>query len=323
MKLQQLRYLKAIVSHELNISAASKSLYTTQPGISKQIGLLESELGVKIFDRKGKNLNSITDVGQQLLDESFKMLEIEEKMYAIARDFLNPEIGCLNIYTTNTIARFILPKTVRNFVKKYPEITFHIGPAYPDEHGTIIKKGHSDFSIVAQEVERDTDLIVLPAYKWSLSLILPVHHPLRKEKEITLAMISQYHLISYEAGSTGRMAQDKAFAEQGLNPTYFMTAMDVDVIKQYVSMELGIGIIASVAAANICDGKIVAIPLNKLIPECDAWICYSRNVFLQRHMYDFIESFAPHLTREVMEVVTHSTNSEIKKLSEDFTLPHY
>ncbi|MGF1875925.1 LysR substrate-binding domain-containing protein [Photobacterium frigidiphilum] len=323
MKLQQLRYLRAIVNHDLNISAASKSIYTTQPGVSKQIGLLEAELGVKIFERKGKNLNAITSIGKQIIDEGMKMLAVEERIYAISRDYLNPEGGCLNIYTTNTIARFLLPKTVEKFVKKHPDITFHIGAAHPDENGAIIKKGHSDFSIVAQDVERDKDLIVLPAYKWSLSLILPSNHPLRKEKDITLEMISKYNLISYDSGSTGKIAQDKAFAEQGINPTYFMTAMDVDVIKQYVSMDLGIGIIATIAAKQICDGDIVAIPLEGIIPDCDAWICYSRNVFLQKHMYDFIESFAPHLKQEVMEVIAHSTNNEIVKISQEFELPRY
>ncbi|WP_028862248.1 LysR substrate-binding domain-containing protein [Psychromonas aquimarina] len=323
MKLQQLKYLKAIVNNNLNISSASKSLFTAQPGVSKQIGLLESELGLKIFERKGKNLHSITPIGQKLINEAFKILEIQENMHAMARDFLNPEEGCLNIYTTNSIARFLLPATVDHFVKKHPNISFHIGSAHPDEKGAVLKKGQSDFSIVAQEVELDTDMIILPAYKWSLSLIIPADHPLKDEKDITLEKISEYNLISYESGSTGRVAQDKAFAEKGITPTYFMTAMDINVIKQYVSMGLGVGIIAKVAADNICDQDVVAISIENLIPSSYAWICYSRNVFLQKYMYDFIEHFAPHLTREVMESISSLTTKEIVKMSQSFDLPNY
>ncbi|WP_257797866.1 LysR substrate-binding domain-containing protein [Psychromonas sp. CD1] len=323
VKLKQLHYLKAILNHDLNISSASKSLFATQPGVSKQIALLEEELGVKFFERKGKNLNSVTDIGQKLLDEAFKILELEEKMYSIVRDHLNPQSGCLNIYTTNTIARFLLPKTVNYFINKYPEISLHVGAAHPDENGAIIKKGHSDFSIVAQKVERDRELIVLPAYKWSLSLILPIGHPLCKESEINLEKISQYPLISYEVGSTGRIVQDTAFSARGLKPNYIMTMMDVDVIKKYVGMNIGIGIVASIAALNICDKNIMSISLNGVFSHCDAWICYSRNVFLQKHMYDFIESFSPHLTKTVLQEIAHSSYDEIFLLSKEFKLPIY
>ncbi|AGH82508.1 transcriptional regulator CysB-like protein [Psychromonas sp. CNPT3] len=323
MKLKQLHYLKAIINHDLNISSASKSLFATQPGVSKQIALLEEELGVKIFDRKGKNLNAVTDIGKKLLDESFKMLELEANMYAMVREHLDPRSGCLNIYTTNTIARFLLPKTVNYFIKKYPEISLHVGAAHPDENGAIIKKGHSDFSIVAQKVERDSELIVLPAYKWSLSLILPAKHPLCNESEISLEKISQYSIISYEVGSTGRIVQDQAFAEKGLKANYVMTVMDVDVIKKYVSMDIGIGIVASIAALNICDEEIVSIPLEGIFSHCDAWICYSRNVFLQKYMYDFIESFSPHLTKTVMQKIAHSSHNEIIEISKKFQLPNY
>ena len=323
MKLQQLKYLKAIIQSELNVSAASHVLYTSQPGISKQIALLEQELGVKIFNRKGKNLNEVTDIGRKIIEESNRIIDIEEKIRAIVRDHINPESGGLNIYTTNTIARFLLPNTIESFVKKYPNVTFHVGTANPDENGAIIKKGHSDFSIVAQEVERTKDLIVLPAYKWSQSLILPPNHPLCKEKNITLEMIGKYKLISYEDGSTGRISQDEAFKKAGIEPIYFMTVMDTDVIKKYVSMGFGIGIVATIAADNICDDEIVAIPLKSILPYCDAWICYSRSVYLQNYMYDFIESFAPHLTKEIMEGVGRLTSKELFKLKNNFDLPRY
>lgn len=323
MKLQQLRYLDAIVKHDLNISLASKSLFTTQPGVSKQIGLLESELGLKIFERKGKHLNSITPAGQLIIDEAAKMLELEKKIQAISKTFVNPDDGCLNIYTTNTIARFLLPETVNKFVRKYPQITFHIGAVQPDKDGSLIKKGHSDFSIVAQDVKPESDLIILPAYKWGLSLVVPKDHPLTKISQVSLEDIAKYPLISYETGSTGKLTQEKAFAEAELDPSYFMTVMDVDVILKYVNMGFGIGIVARVAAKNIHDENLVSIDLEGLMPACNAWICFSRNIFLQRHTYDFIENFCPHLTREVMEKIVTYTDLEIQELSQNFVLPEH
>ncbi|MBD1571724.1 LysR family transcriptional regulator [Vibrio sp. S17_S38] len=322
MKLQQLKYLSAIVKNDLNISLASQSLFTTQPGVSKQIGLLESELGLKIFERKGKHLNSITPEGKLILNEVEKMLEIESKILEISKTFVNPDNGCLNIYTTNTIARFILPDTVNKFVKRYPQITFHIGSVQPDKNGSLIPKGHSDFSIVAQDVKPESNAIILPAYLWRMSLVVPKNHPLATKSKVTLDDISQYPIISYEAGSTGKLVQEKAFSERGLTPHYFMTVMDVDVILKYVNLNFGVGIVASVAANNIHDDNIVTIDIDEL-PSCSAWICFSRNIFLQRHTYDFIEHFCPHLTRETMEKIVVMNDLEIKKLAENFVLPEY
>lgn len=323
MKLQQLKYLDAIVKNDLNISLASKSLFTTQPGVSKQIGLLESELGLKIFERKGKHLNAVTPAGQLIINEAAKILEIEQKIQAISKTFVNPDDGCLNIYTTNTIARFLLPETVNKFVKKYPNITFHIGSVQPDKDGSLIRKGHSDFSIVAQDVKPESDLIILPAYLWGLSLVVPKDHPLAKKTDLSLEDISQYALISYETGSTGKLVQESAFLAENLNPSYFMTVMDVDVILKYVNMGFGVGIVARVAADNIHDENVVRIDVSSLFPLCNAWICFSRNIFLQRHTYDFIEHFCPHLTREVMENIVNLNDIEIQALSKTFVLPEY
>ncbi|MDV5168203.1 LysR substrate-binding domain-containing protein [Photobacterium rosenbergii] len=323
MKLQQLRYLKAVIDNNLNISVAANSLFTTQPGVSKQIRLLESELGVKIFERKGKSISTVTPIGKQIIDEAIEMLEKESRIKTIVRDHIKPEEGFLNIYTTNTIARYLIPEAVERFVKRYPKIKFHIGTSQLDKYGHILKRGQSDFSILAQNVEREKDIIVLPAYKWNLSLIVPKDHPLANDRDISIEKIGAYPLISYEPGSTGRSAQDKAFKEKGISPYYFMTVMDVEVIKKYVNLGYGIGIIAQVAAQDVVDENLVSIPLNDIIPACDAWLCYSRNLFLQKYMLDFIELFCPHLTREVMEDIAHCSDNEILKISEQFELPEY
>ena len=322
MKLQQLRYIREIQRNGYNISLTSQKLFTSQPGISKQVSLLEDELGVQIFERHGKHLSGPTDIGKQIIHEASQMLEIEERIKAISASVASPEQGRLNIYTTNAIAKFLLPESVRYFMNRYPKVSLHMGTIEPDTRGNTLPTGPYDFSIVAQDVDEQMDLAMLPAYKWSLSLIVPSDHPLATAETVTLEDIAQEKLISYELKSTGRIAIDNAFAQQGLNPQYIVTAMDVDVIKEYVSLGVGIGIIASVATHSIND-SITVRSLEGLVPDCYAWLCYSKNIYLQRYMYDFIEKFAPHLTRSVIEETAHMSKPELMKWFEDVQLMTY
>lgn len=197
MKLQQLKYLIAIRDHNLNVSVASDALFTSQPGVSKQIGLLESELGVRIFERRGKHLHRITPVGEEIIKCAEAMLNIESKIKAISREYLDPTVGTLNIHTTHTIARYLLPKSVTYFTKKYPKISFHLHPVMSASKEQI-SKGYSDFSIVAHEIGFDKELIALPAYLWTLSLVVPQDHPLAKVKKPTLEQLCHYPILSYE-----------------------------------------------------------------------------------------------------------------------------
>ncbi len=324
MKLQQLRYLIAIKNHDLNITLASKSLFTAQPGISKQISLLESELGIRIFERKGKHLHSITPIGLKIVNEAEKLLQIEEKIKAISLDYINPDNGYLSIYTTNTIARYLMPHAVSRFVNKYPRISFHLAPALLNSTGSQINKGDSDFSIVAQVVQKEKDLIILPAYKWTLSLMVPKDHPLNDGRIVTLEDLCDFPLISYEEGATGRISQDAAFLKSGLTPNYFMTVMDIEVIKRYVELGLGIGIIATIASNDIDGKKMICIPLKHLFLPSDAWFCFSKNILFKNYMYDFIEDFLPHLSKEVMEKISGGlSEDEINAICNDFKLPIY
>ena len=324
MKLQQLRYLKAIRDNNLNISSASESLFTTQPGVSKQVGLLENELGVRIFNRRGKNLSSITTVGKEIFKCVDSMLILEEKIKAIASEHLNPNDGVLNIYTTHTIARYLLPNSVSYFTQKYPKISLNLQPTLPLKSKGSISKGHSDFSIIAHDIGFDNDLIVLPAYMWGLSLVVPEDHPLADIDNITLKDIAQYPLLSYEPGSTGRITQDIAFAAEGLDPFYFMTVMDADVIKRYVDLGFGSGIMSSLAAQDIAHTRLVCIDLSHVFPPSKAWICFSKDIFLKNYMYDFISSFSPHLTKSVIEsVFTQVNQNKIDEMFSDTSLPFY
>ncbi|KKD62043.1 transcriptional regulator [Grimontia sp. AD028] len=324
MKLQQLKYLKAIKDNNLNVSAASQSLFTTQPGVSKQVGLLEKELGVRIFERRGKNLSGITPIGERILEQVERMLALEQKIKALANEHLDPSVGTLNIYTTHTIARYLLPNSVSYFTKKYPNINFHLHPTLPLQTKGVISKGHSDFSIVAHDIGADNDLIQLPAYLWTMGLVVPEDHPLADVRKPTLKQLSEYPILSYEPGSTGRQVQDEAFRRAGINPNYFMTVMDADVIKRYVQLGFGIGIISTLAARDIENTGLTYINLDHLFEPCNAWICFSKDILLQNYMYDFLMSFSPHLTKTLMESVLMQNSSEkVDKLFEGLELPVY
>ncbi|MCC4796508.1 LysR substrate-binding domain-containing protein [Enterovibrio norvegicus] len=324
MKLQQLKYLKAIKDNNLNVSAASQSLFTTQPGVSKQVGLLEKELGVRIFERRGKNLSGVTPIGERILEQVERMLALEQKIKALANEHLDPSVGTLNIYTTHTIARYLLPNSVSYFTQKYPNINFHLQPTLPLQTKGVISKGHSDFSIVAHDIGADNDLIVLPAYLWTLGLVVPDSHPLADVKMPTLKQLAEYPILSYEPGSTGRQTQDEAFARVGISPNYFMTVMDADVIKRYVQLGFGIGIISTLAARDIENSGLTYINLDHLFAPSNAWICFSKDILLQNYMYDFLTSFSPHLTKTLMEnVLMQNSSDKVDKLFDGLELPVY
>lgn len=325
LKLQQLKYLKAIKENNLNVSAAAQSLFTTQPGVSKQVGLLEKELGVRIFERRGKNLSGITSIGESIFEQVDRMLALEHKIKAIAQEHLDPSVGTLNIYTTHTIARYLLPNSVSYFTKKYPNINFHLHPTLPLQTKGVISKGHSDFSIIAHDIGADNDLILLPAYRWTLGLIVPDSHPLAIVDKPTLKQLALYPILSYERGSTGRDTQDVAFQKMGIEPNYFMTVMDADVIKRYVQLGFGIGIISTLAAKDIDNTGLTYINLDHLFPPSNAWICFSKDILLQNYMYDFLHSFSPHLTKTLMETVLQKSNhgDNLDKLFKGIELPIY
>lgn len=324
MKLQQLKYLKAIKDNHLNVSAASQALFTTQPGVSKQIGLLEKELGIRIFERKGRNLSKITAIGEKILEQAEQMLAIENKIKVIVNEHVKPNAGNLNIYTTHTIARYLLAPSVSYFTKKYPDINFHIHPTLPSQTKEINSKGHCDFSIIAHDITQDNDLIILPVYLWTLGLVVPKDHPLSKIKKPTLEQLAAYPILSYEKGSTGRKTQDEAFIQAGFKANYVMTAMDADLIKYYVKLGFGIGIIATLAATDIKKSELTCINLDHLFQPAKAWICFSKNILLKNYIYDFLESFSPNLTKSMMEQILEQTSKEkIDQLCSQFKLPIY
>lgn len=326
MKLQQLRYIWEVAHHDLNVSATAQSLFTSQPGISKQIRLLEDELGLEIFARSGKHLTRITPGGEIIIREAGEILRRVEGIKKIAQEFSNQRKGDLSIATTHTQARYALPPVIKEFIAEYPDVSLHMHQGTPMQISEMAADGSVDFAIATEAMELFKDLIMMPCYKWNRSVIVPKDHPLAKSREeLTLEKLAEYPLVTYVFGFTGRSKLDEAFQSAGLTPRVIFTAADADVIKTYVRLGLGVGIIASMAYDPATDADLVALDARKLFRPSVTRIGFRKGTFLRGYMYDFIQRFAPHLTREKVDaaVALQGRRAEIEELFRDVELPTY
>jgi LysR family transcriptional regulator, cys regulon transcriptional activator len=297
MKLQQLRYIWEVAQNKLNISHTADKLYTSQPGISKQIRLLEEELGVQIFSRSGKHLQQITPAGEKILAEASAILNKVETISRIADEYKDEEQGSLSIATTHTQSRYVLPRIIQAFTKRYPKVSLHLHQGTPMQISQMAADGTVDFAIATEALELFEGLIMLPCFHWNRSILVPKGHPLIAEKTLSLKAINQYPLITYLFGFTGRSKLDAAFEKQGLRPNVVVTAADADVIKTYVRSGLGVGIIASMAWEPERDKDLIALDASNLFAYSTTSIAYRRDSYLRKYMLDFIEMFAPHLSK--------------------------
>lgn len=323
MKLQQLRYIWEVSRHELNVSLTAQSLYTSQPGISKQIRLLEDELGVEIFSRSGKHLTRITPAGEAILEISGEILSKVESIKHVAQEFCDESKGSLSIATTHTQARYALPKVIEAFIERYPDVSLHMHQGTPMQISELAADGTVDFAIATEALELFTDLIMMPCYKWNRSVIVPSDHPLAKKTELTLEDVAAFPIVTYVFGFTGRSKLDDAFIEKGLTPKVVFTAADADVIKTYVRLGLGVGIVASMACQQEEEGLVV-LDASHLFEHSITSIGFRKGTFLRGYMYDFIEQFAPHLDKKVVdEALSRHTKAEIDELFSHLDLPVY
>ncbi|WAJ69073.1 HTH-type transcriptional regulator CysB [Catenovulum adriaticum] len=322
MKLQQLRYIVEVVNHNLNVSATAESLYTSQPGISKQVRMLEDELGVQIFGRSGKHLTHVTSAGQEIINISREMLSKVESIKAVSREHTLPDQGKLNIATTHTQARYALPQVISGFMKKYPKVSLHMHQGTPAQISDAAAKGDADFAIATEALHLYNDLIMLPCYHWNRSVVVNRDHPLATKKQITLEDVAKYPIVTYVFGFTGRSELDSAFSKTNLDPKIVFTATDADVIKTYVRMGVGIGVMATMAVDKKNDQDLVAIDASHLFKPSTTKIGFRKGTFLRYYMYDFIERFAPHLTRDIVDKAIMLKNAdEIDELFKGFKLP--
>lgn len=298
MKLQQLRYLVTIVHQRMNMSAAADVLYTSQPGISKQIRLLEDELGVELFTRSGKQLTGLTAAGDVIFRRAEEVLQQVRNIQIQAAEYREQQSGHLGIATTHTQARYALPSVIRQFRDRYPQITIQIHQGSPTQIAQMAVSGQVEFAIATEALELFEDLVMLPCYRWNRSVIMPHNHPLTRVGDLTLADIAEHPLITYVFGFTGRSQLDMAFRQQHLQPKVVLTATDADVIKTYVRLGLGIGIIARMAHDSTLDTDLVRRDADHLFASSVTSIGFRRSLYLRDFMYEFMALFAPHLSAD-------------------------
>ncbi|MGK0221921.1 MAG: LysR family cys regulon transcriptional activator [Limisphaerales bacterium] len=322
MKLQQLRYIWEVAHHDLNVSATAQSLFTSQPGISKQIRLLEDELDVEIFARSGKHLTHVTQVGEVIIEMAGDILRQANGIKQVAQEYSNEKEGSLTIATTHTQARYALPNIIDEFRKQYPDVTLHMNQGSPEQIAELAASGEADFAIATEGLELFNDLVMMPCYKWNRAVVVPVDHPLTNVGELTLEALAEHPIVTYVFGFTGRSKLDDAFHSANLTPNVVFTATDTDVIKTYVRHGLGVGIIAQMAYEERVDSDLVAIDASHLFEPSVTHIGFRRGTFLRQFMLDFIEAFAPHLTLEVVnEVMAAHTRAERASLFAEIDLP--
>jgi LysR family cys regulon transcriptional activator len=313
MKLQQLRYIWEVARHDLNVSVTAKSLYTSQPGISKQIRLLEDELGVEIFSRSGKHLTRVTPAGQKILKIAGDILRQVDSIKQLTQEHNSPNHGSLSIATTHTQARYALPPVIEDFIGKYPEVSLHMHQGTPVQISEKAADGTVDFAIATEALELFSDILMMPCYRWNRCILVPKDHPLAQLDRLTLEDVAEHSIVTYVFGFTGRSRLDDAFSEKGLQPKVVFTATDADVIKTYVRLGLGIGIVAHMAYNPETDSDLVAIEAGHLFASSVTSIGFRRGTYLRGYMYDFIAAFAPHLTRNVVDEAMALPNKEAQE----------
>ena len=323
MKLQQLKYLLAIVDNGLNITAAAERLYTSQPGVSKQLKLLEEELGLQLFTRKGKSLGGITAAGEQVIGRARLIMQEVENIRSLASDYFQEEEGTLSIATTHTQARYVLPDVIREFRKRYPRVSLNLHQGTSEQIADMVAANEIDFAIATGSRELFADLLLVPSYRWDRKVLVPSDHALAKlKRKLTLQDLAEYPLVTYVFSFGGQSSLKKAFSNEGLEPDVVFTARDADVIKTYVRMGLGVGIVASMA--EDCDDRkdLKAIEAEGLFPRSTTWIGFRKDAVMRRYMLDFARLFAPHITASQLEEMRHArTQDDIDKLYANAELP--
>jgi LysR family cys regulon transcriptional activator len=300
MNLQQLRYICEVARQDLNLSRAAETLHTSQPGVSRQILQLEQELGVKIFLRSGKRFVDVTEPGQEILRIAQRILAETRNLKDVGSEFTHEATGSLTIATTHTQARYALPSVIRRFMKRYPQIRLTLHQGNPTQIAELTISGQADLAIATEAIALYDELVMLPCYQWNRCVVCPPRHPLLRVQPLTLKALAQHPIITYDFAFTGRSTMQKAFEAHGLTPNVVLTAIDADVIKTYVELGLGVGILAMMAFDPKRDRGLRAIDASHLFEPSVTRIGIRRHTYLRGYIYDFIEMFAPHLTRDVI-----------------------
>lgn len=301
MNFQQLRIIREAVHRNFNLTEVANALFTSQSGVSKHILDLEDELGIELFVRKGKRLTGLTEPGKELVGIVERMLLDAKNIKRLAEQFANRDEGSLTIATTHTQARYALPQVVRRFKQAFPKVHLALHQASPAEIVALLQSGEADIGIATEALDGGNAFASFPFYDWHHVVVVPEAHPLAAGHQLTLQALAEHPLITYHAGYTGRPRIDAAFAEAGLSPDVVMSALDADVIKTYVEVGLGVGIIASMAFDAARDAGLKALDAGHLFPPNTTRIAVRRGHYLRGYAYRFLEECSPALTPEVVK----------------------
>ena len=320
MKLHQLRYLAAVAQSGLNITAAAQKLHTSQPGVSKQIKLLEDELGFQIFVREGRNLTRITPAGQQVIDRALKILQEAQSIRDLSTELRDEGKGSLSIGTTHTQARYVLPDVIREFRGRYPNVRLNLHQGTSEQIAEMVAHDRIDCAIATGSDHLYSDLTLLPCYRWHRTVIVPHSHPLASSGRLTFKALAAYPLVTYTFSFTGPSSLHEAFAKAGLTPNVAITARDADVIQTYVRLGLGVGIVAHMAVVAD-DPDLTSIDAGHLFPAHTTWLGFRRGTLLRKYMYDFAQLLAPHLDRRLVDRAHRASAEEVVEMFKDIELP--
>lgn len=301
MKFHQLRYVHEIVKQQLNISAAAEVLHTSQPGVSKQIQLLEEELGLQIFQRNGKRLIGITEPGEKIVNLASQVMFDMQNIKRVGDEYSAQDSGELTIATTHTQARYRLPAAVKAFISAYPHVKLTIHQGNPSQVTEQVANSEADIGIATEAISADERLSCLPCYSWNRCLVVPPAHPLLAQKKVSLKDLAQYPLITYDFAFTGGTLVSKVFHDAGVNPNVVFTAIDADVIKTYVNLGLGIGLIANMAYDEVRDAPLVQIDCSHLFPDSTTYLGVRRGAFLRDYMLSFITMLSPQYDKKTVQ----------------------
>ncbi|MBR7794161.1 CysB family HTH-type transcriptional regulator [Undibacterium sp. FT147W] len=298
MNFQQLRSIREASRRGFNLTEVANVLFTSQPGVSRQIRELEEELGVDIFERNGKRLTGLTEPGKGILPIIERLLLEAENLHQAGSEYSDQTKGTLAIATTHTQARYVLPKVVQQFRQAFPEVRIALQQSSPEHIAEWVMSGKADIGIATEGLSQFKDLVSFPCYEWNHVIVVPEGHPLLRKETLTLEDLANYPLITYDVGFTGRGHIDAAFLDAGLRTDIVLTAMDSDVIQQYVALGLGVGIVASMAIETNRTNGLRTIAADHLFTPNVTRLAVRRGAYLRTYTYDFIRQFAPALSKE-------------------------
>lgn len=303
MNLQQFRYVSEVAKRGLNVSEAAEALHTSQPGVSKQIRALEEELGVAIFVRQGRRFTALTDAGREIVATADRILADVANLRTVGEEFAGPSRGHLAVAVTHTQARYALPAVVTAFKKQFPEVKLKLLQGNPQQLARMVISGEADIAIATESLDEFEELITLPCYSWRHCVVVPAGHPLEQARPLTLEAIAEHPLVTYDPTFAGRNAIDRAFHARGLEPEIALSALDSDVIKSYVSLGLGVGIISARAFRDGKEDGLVALDCSHLFPAQTTRLAYKRGAYLRGYTVEFIRLFAPNVRAEDLKQI--------------------